>query len=96
MNKLKVVFYPNGLTGAFRNGEQVPELQESWFQLYLLELVRQGIDPEEVEFILPCGDGASVFETSEGGYNWKILIDLKLTAKGRSVIHGERHETKSN
>ena len=45
-------------------------------RLYLLELVRQGIDPVEVEFTLPCGDTASVFEV-EGGYNWKILIDLE-------------------
>lgn len=68
---LKVMFFPNGNTVAFRDGQQVPDLNESWLLLYVGLLVAAGIDPTEVEFTMPNASHATVFEI-EGGYNWEF------------------------
>ena len=68
---LQVRFFPNGNTMAFRDGQQVPSLQESWILLYVQHLVAAGIDPTKVEFTMPNGSRATVFEI-EGGYNWQF------------------------
>lgn len=68
---LKVMFFLNGNTMAFRDGQQVPDLQESWLLLYVQLLVTHGIDPTEVTFAMPDGSRATVFEI-EDGYNWKF------------------------
>ncbi|HVI07010.1 MAG TPA: hypothetical protein VND65_01825 [Candidatus Binatia bacterium] len=67
-----VWFFPNGNTAVCdSNGKQMPELQESWFLLYVKFLEEKGIDPEGIEFQLPHGK-ATVFKTSEGNYNWRF------------------------
>ncbi len=73
---MKVFLFNNGNSAFFdEKGEQVPELQRSWFLLYVVFLKEKGIDPTEVDFMLPCGR-AKIFEIPEehgGGYNWRIL-----------------------
>ena len=69
-DKIKVMFFPSGTTAAFRNGQQVPELQEPWFLLYVHLLAACGIDPCDVDFTMPDARQVKVFETEGGGYNW--------------------------
>lgn len=67
---MKVMFFPNGNTACFENGRQVPELQESWFMLYVQLLAAIGHDPTQIEFTMPNGMRAKVFELEDGSYNW--------------------------
>ena len=69
---VKVMFFPNGNTAAFRDGKQVPELQESWMLLYVQLLSGVGIDPTQVEFTMPDGSHANIFETEDGRYSWRL------------------------
>lgn len=69
--KLRVMFFDNGGTGVFKNGEQVPELQHSWLLKFVEFLTANGIDPEECELLLPSGRRAKIFKT-ENGYNWRL------------------------
>ena len=69
---LKVMFFPNGNTAAFKNGQQVPDLQEPWLLLYVQLLAAVEIDPTEVEFTMPDRSHARVFERDDGGYNWRF------------------------
>lgn len=71
----KVMFFPNGVTAAFRDGEQVADLQQPWFMLYIGMIAAYGIDPCTVEFTMPDGRQAQVFEIPQdagGGYNWRL------------------------
>ena len=68
---LKVRFFQDGNTMAFRDGQQVPDLQESWILLYVQYLVTAGVDPTKVKFTMPGGSRVTVFEI-EGGYNWQF------------------------
>ena len=70
---LKVVFFPDGNTMALRDGQQAPDLQESWFMLYVQLLVAAGIDPREVEFSMPGGGSKAAVFKVESGYNWKLV-----------------------
>lgn len=45
-----VTFYANGNTSAFYNGVQVPELQESWFNLYMNSMLEAGYNPAKATF----------------------------------------------
>ena len=72
MRKIKVTFYSNGNTTAFKDGAQVPELQIPWFLLYIQELVRQGVDPTEVEFVMPSGPTPNVINVSGDVYSWSF------------------------
>ena len=69
----KVIFFSNGNTMAFnKNGEQMPEFQKSWMQLYIEFLKSKNINPTKVEFELPMGT-ADVFECKDEEktwYNW--------------------------
>ena len=70
----KVMFFPNGVTAAFQDGEQVNDLQEPWFMLYVGMIAAYGINPCNVEFTMPDGSHARVFEIPQehgGGYNWE-------------------------
>jgi len=69
---MKVIFFPNGNTVVFKDGRQVPDLQESWFMLYVGMLAALEIDPTQVEFVMPNARRAVVHETSAGGFNWSI------------------------
>jgi len=60
MNKIKkVFFFSNGNTGTFdEQGIQIPELQESWFRLYIKFLKETGYTDNElnkIDFIFPHG-----------------------------------------
>lgn len=69
--KMKVCFFENGNTMFFDGvGQQVPEFQESWLILYVQFLIANGIDPTEVEFIMPDNHRMEVFKTRDG-YNWQ-------------------------
>jgi len=69
---MKVIFFPNGNTVVFENGQQVPDLQESWFMLYVQLLAAIGIDPTEVEFVMPDANRAEVVDAGTAGFNWRI------------------------
>jgi len=66
----EVMFFKNGNTAHLKDGKQVPELQESWFSLYIKFLEEKGINPLDGVYRLPAGD-AKIFKT-ESGYNWSI------------------------
>jgi len=68
----KIMFFPNGVTAAFRDGQQVAELQEPWFLLYVGMMTACGIDPCDVEFTMPDAARAKVFEKPDGGYGWEF------------------------
>ena len=72
MKTYKAMLFPNGNTAFFKNGSQVPELQESWLQLYVAFVKAHGINPMEVEFTLPDGRRAKLIEL-EDRYTWEIL-----------------------
>jgi hypothetical protein len=70
---MKVIFFSNGNTICFdEKGEQVPELQKSWFLLYAQFLESKGIDVQNIEYQLPSGGYAKIFKTSIG-YNWEVI-----------------------
>lgn len=66
MKKLKIIFYSNGNVAVFRNNEQVPILQKSWFMLFVGFLVNVGLDPTQIDFILPDGKKAKISKTEKG------------------------------
>jgi len=71
---MKVIFFANGNT-AFcdAEGQQVPELQKSYMQLYCEFLVSKGIDPAGVEFNFPNGSKAKAFLIGVGDrWNWEF------------------------
>ena len=74
--KFEVLFFHNGHTAYLKNGNQAPELQESWFNLYIKFLEEKGINPLDGIYKLPAGD-AEVFKT-EDGYNWRFINENKL------------------
>ena len=67
----EVLFFHNGNTAHMKDGKQIPELQESWFMLYIKFLEEKGIDPLDGIYTLPKGK-AEVFKTKDG-YNWRFL-----------------------
>lgn len=71
---MNVIFFNNGNTEVFgNNGEQMPELQQSWFLKYLefLEQHPLNIDVEEVTFETQNGLKFEPFKV-EDGWNWKV------------------------
>ena len=69
----EVMFFNNGNTAFFsEEGEQLAELQKSWFIFYINFLVEKGIDPTKGAYTFPNGKAAKVFKT-EDGYNWSFL-----------------------
>lgn len=69
--KTKVLFFPNGNTAAFQNGQQVPMLQESWLMLYVQMVVALGIDHADLDITMPDGYHAKIIEV-DGVLNWAI------------------------
>lgn len=71
---MKVIFFDNGNTAVFdEQGNQVPEMQESWLRLFLDYLeAEHREDPVELEITMPGGKRAKVFRTPNG-LNWEIL-----------------------
>ena len=73
----KIIMFGNGNTfAADENGEQIPELQKSWLQLYCEFLEKNNINPAGIDFDLPMGH-AKIFnckdeDTGETWYNWQM------------------------
>jgi len=45
-----IYFFPNGCTAVFdANGQQIGELQEAWFRIFINFLKEKGITGEEIE-----------------------------------------------
>lgn len=66
----EVMFFSNGNTAFFKDGKQVPELQESWLLIYVNFLKEKGYIQEDIEQIkinLPDGNIAKI-----EGNNWRI------------------------
>jgi hypothetical protein len=61
----------NGMTSAFRNEEQIAELQESWLLLYVRFVEGLGIDPNTLDITLPTGMAAKLVK-SEQGLNYQV------------------------
>jgi len=68
----EVLFFDNGNTMHFKEGKQVPELQKSWFMLYIKFLEEYGINPIDGVYKLPGGE-AKVFKIKTG-YNWQFSV----------------------
>jgi hypothetical protein len=67
-----IMFFANGNTAVFdNNGQQMPELQNSWMEKFLLDLAIKGYYIWNMEIILPDGKKAIIFNT-ENGINWDI------------------------
>ena len=69
----EVIFMRNGNTAVFdEDGEQIPELQESWFLKYIDFLKKGGINPgfiEKINFVFP---DMRVAEYLKDVNNWKF------------------------
>lgn len=70
---MKVMFFPNGNTIVFQDGQQVPDLQrEGWFMLYVQMLASIGIDVEQIDFTMPDARRANIISQPDGSFNWMI------------------------
>lgn len=72
MSRIKVIFFPNGNCIAFKDGEQVPELQRSFVLMHAERAKALGFDPTGIDYELTDGKHAEVFEI-EGGFNYKVV-----------------------
>lgn len=66
----QVMFFPNGVSAVFRDGEQVNELQVPWMRLFLEHLDALDVDPRDAEITMPNGMRARVFLTDQDEFNW--------------------------
>lgn len=72
-DKLKIKFYSNGNTMVLDAvGQQVTELQKSWFKFYLAYLEQCGYDPRECTFEGPSGHRFEPFQNKHG-WNWEVV-----------------------
>jgi len=71
-NPPTILFFANGNTAVFKDGEQVAELQQSWFMLFIDRLESQGFNVDDPALVIgmPNGRRARLFKTSEGRRNW--------------------------
>jgi hypothetical protein len=71
---IRVILFPNGNTIAFdSDGNQVPELQQSWFALVLERYKELGCDVDDMVFEMPSAHHrfeAKPFMTDEDEFNW--------------------------
>lgn len=66
-----IMLFPNGMTAVFdENGQQVPELQQPWFRIYLEWLEEQNVELETATFTMPDGSQARPY-LEDGRYLWK-------------------------
>jgi hypothetical protein len=68
---LECMFFANGVTAVFHDGEQQPRLQQSWLELFAEFLESHGRDPLAYRLIMPDGKKASFFRT-EDGWSWRF------------------------
>lgn len=66
-----VLFFPNGNSAVLdEEGQQIPELQKSWFLMFVEFLQSKGVKVEDIEEIkLPNG---KVAEYLKDYHNWRI------------------------
>lgn len=69
---MEIIFHDNGNTSVFEDNEQVPRLQKSWLLVFADFLKANGVDPTEVEITLSSGKKATIFDTSDNYYSWRI------------------------
>ena len=70
-NIKEIIFMSTGLTAVFdKNGQQIAELQESWFRLYLKFLKEKGISLKQIEETQINTPGGSLKYISKHD-NWK-------------------------
>lgn len=73
MKVKNIVFFSNGNTCVFdENGEQIPQLQESWFRLFIELLRCDDIDFKNAEIIMPDNRKANILELENDDWNWEI------------------------
>ena len=78
----QVFFLRSGLTAVTdENGKHVPELQESWFMLYIYMLLASGEKPEECQFTMPDGTRARVFKTEAGYRSYLVCEQQQRTSE---------------
>lgn len=75
MKATSVYFFPNGGTACCNeNGEQIPELQQSWLLMWVDFMKSKGYNPEDLrEIHLPSGR-VKLHVINEDGvisYNWE-------------------------
>jgi len=68
---MQIILFNNGNTCISEKGKQLNEFQDSWLIIYIEYLIKKGIDPTKVEFILPDGNKAIIYKW-ESSYNWRI------------------------
>ena len=71
MGIVKVIFFPNGNCMAFKDGEQVPELQHSYVLMHAAHAKKLGFDPTKIDYELVDGKHAEIFEIADG-FNYQI------------------------
>jgi hypothetical protein len=69
--ELSCIFFPNGVTAVFRDGQQQPELQQSWLELFAEFMESKGQDPAQYRLTLPDGKEARFFRTTDG-WSWRF------------------------
>jgi len=68
---MKVLFFLNGNTAVFNDkGQQIHELQEPWFLLFVEFLKRHHHDPATVEFTMPDGLTKATYLPAHN--NWRL------------------------
>lgn len=55
MKPKHVFFFDNGNTVVTDEVNQIPELQQGWFKLFVKFLEDKGVDVTQIEFNLPSG-----------------------------------------
>ena len=69
--ELSCIFFPNGVTAVFRDGQQQPALQQSWLELFAEFLESKGQDPVRYHLTMPDGKEAHFFRTADG-WSWRF------------------------
>ncbi len=73
MEGKEVLFFGNGNTAVLVDGQQAPELQTPWIQLFAEFLESKGHNPREFSFRSQTGHKMQMFKTAEGSWNWRVL-----------------------
>ena len=72
MKVKNIMFFANGNSTVFdENGEQIGELQKSWFKLFIKHLDENNADYDEAEILMPDGKKAEIIRFVND-WNWSI------------------------
>ena len=73
--------FDNGNIAIFdAQGNQIPELQESWPSLWAKHAEQLGYDPEGVVFELQSGLNFRIFRCEDGSYNREVWPNAQVHA----------------